>query len=32
MEATLEEALLDRDSMFARKVTRQGRILYEKGD
>jgi len=32
MEATLEKTLLDRDSMFARNVTHQGRVLYEKGD
>ena len=28
----MHREFLDRNSMFARKVARQGRILYEKGD
>jgi len=28
----MHQEFLDRNSMFARKVARQGRILYEKGD
>jgi len=28
----MHQEFLDRDSMFARKVTRQGRVLYEKSD
>jgi predicted nucleotidyltransferase len=28
----MHQEFLDQDSMFARRVTRQGRMLYEKGD
>jgi predicted nucleotidyltransferase len=28
----MHQEFLDRDRMFARKVTRQGRVLYEKSD
>jgi len=28
----MHQEFLDRDSMFARKVIRQGRVLYEKSD